>query len=513
MATTVFGAIVTALPNAAQQAIDADLGMTQAEGELTWTLTFAALASFIVVAGQLSDRIGRVRVYLIGSFALVISLIAGGLAWGGSFFLLMRVAQGGCLALVFAPATGVVNVIFTDARRRGVAFGIFGLAFGLGLGLGPVLGAIFSDWRWGFFFVAVVVAFLAFGTWLTTPLDTGVAERTVDVVGGVLFVVALSLMIVAIDQGRTWGWITTSAAPVLAAWTWPFDVSVVAVMLLASAVLFVVLYLYERRLRRRDGDPLIEARYFEIESYSLGVIVASLFFFGMLPLFVVLPLVSQILLEQDPLAMSLTVAPLGLLAAVGGLLSVPLGARFGSKWTVFFGMAALAVTTAAMVPVVRQDVTVAGLAFGCAVIGVANGIAYTRVTELTLVDVPPQASAHAAGLMFGARSTAGALGSVFLVAVVTVVVVHATPLLSQAHSESERIEATIVAKAAAASHPASTSSGQAGRTIAEAAATSPILESQKPSYIDGFRLSIGLSALAFAAGAVVALAAPDRRRT
>lgn len=512
MATTVFGAVVTALPNAALHAIDDDLGLTHTGGELSWTLCFAALSSFIVVAGQLSDRLGRVPVFLGGSAALSLLLFATTIVSNGGVFLFLRLLQGAAIAMAFAPATGIVNVIFTDTRRRGIAFGIFGLAFGLGLGLGPIIGAMFADWRWAFAFVGAVIAVLAVGVWATTELDHGDTDRRVDVAGGVIFVVALSLLIIGVDQGRAWGWVTTTTAPTFFGWTWPFDVSAVPVMLATSVVLFVVLFLYERRLFLSDGEPLIEPGYFEIPSYSVGVGVASLFFFGSLPLFVVLPLVSQILLGQDPLAMGLTVAPLGVGAAIGALLSVPIGRRYGSKWAVVFGMAAMAIATLLMIPVVTVDISVAALAIGGGVIGLATGVAYTRVTELTLVDVPRAASAHAAGLMFGARATAGALGSVFLVAVVTVVVVHATPLLSDAQSTAEQLAATNLAQAVAAAQPASTASGRAGQAIADVVASTPIVDAQKPAYVDGFRLSLGLSAVSFAAGALLALAAPDPRR-
>lgn len=518
MTGAVLGTIVVTLPNALLPEIESDIGLSSTASELSWTLAFAALSAFLIPAGQLSDRLGRVRVFLIGSVALAVFSVLGGLAWSGASFLLLRIFQGAAVAAILAPATGILNVLFRDPRRRGIAFGVFGLSFGLGLGLGPVVGAVFLDtlgWRSGFFFSAVLVVLTALATRLTMEPDPGDPERGTDVVGGVLLVLGLSLFFIAIDQGRTWGWLETATPPVLVGWTWSLEVSLTAVMLGVSVVLLVALAFVERRRERSGRQPLVDPAYFRIPSFSLGLMAACLLFFALLPLFVIFPLVSQVLLGQAPLAMSLTVAPAGIGIAVGALVSAPLGRRWGSKWVSVWGLTACAAVTLAMIPVIRVDLGAFGLAASLLLLGIAMGIAYARITELILSGVKPEDSAHASGTMFSARATVGAIGSVVLMAVITVTVVHATPVISEATSAADQAEASTLARRVAAAHPAVTSSGVAGTTISDLTAQStvnPIIRAQQPAYVEGFRLAMGISALAFAAGALVTAAVPRARR-
>jgi hypothetical protein len=93
--------------------------------------------------------------------------------------------------------------------------------------------------------------------------------------------------------------------------------------------------------------------------------------------------------------------------------------------------------------------------------------------------------------------------------------VHATPVISEATSAADQAEASTLARRVAAAHPAVTSSGVAGTTISDLTAQStvnPIIRAQQPAYVEGFRLAMGISALAFGAGALVTAAVPDPRR-
>lgn len=519
MAASIWAAVVIAMPNAALPVIESDLDLSATGGELSWTLAFAAVAAVIVPAGQLADRFGRERTLLVGVGAMAVLCLVAGLTSSGSMFLGIRFLQGAASAIIFAPATGIVNVLFPDPVRRGTAFGVFGLAFGLGLGLGPVYGAVFDDWRWAFFTSVLILVAMGLGVRLTAPMGRGTRGASIDVVGAVLLGIGLTLFIIATDQGRTWGWLTSSTGylsgetdPEIFGVTWGLSVSIVPVMIGLSLVSFIAFALIERTAVRRGRAPLFEMRFFAAASYRLGVISASLLFFGMLPLFVVLPMVSQVLIGQDALQMSLTVAPVGIGAAVGGLLSAPIGRRIGSKWTVVVGLGASAAATLLMIPFIDVNITASELATIGFLSGIAIGIAYARVTEFTLVDIEPASSAHASGLMFSLRSTAGALGTVILAGVITVVVVHATPFLSAVQADEQVIAATDLAARVAGSAPAATSAGE-GMEIAQLVESNPIVTRQLPSYVDGFKLSVGLAAAAFGIAALVAMAAPGSNAT
>ena len=509
MAGTVVGAVVLALANATLTAIESDLDLSASASELSWTLAFAALASFFVPAGQVADRIGKVRVFIIGAVALAVACALGGVAWSSTSFLGFRVFQGAAAAILFAPATGLVNSLFPDERRRGLAFAYFGLAAGLGLALGPIIGAAFLDssWRFAFYTVAVAALIVAIATSLTMAKDPPSSRRGIDIGGGILLIVGLATFLIAIDQGKTWGWLDTETAPVLGGWTWPFGLSFTAALLLISLGSLVAMTLLERHRYRKGDAVVVDPVFFGFPSFSLGLISTCLVFASLLPLFVIFPMVSQILLGQGPLAMAFTVAALGIGNCAGALLSAPLGRRWGSRLVVIWFLIISGGLTLATVPLIGLDLDITEFVIAMFVVGTAIGVVYSRITELVLADVPKEGSAHASGIMFGSRSATGAIGSVLLTAVVTITVGHSTPLLARGIEGAQAIEASALASRVAAADPGMTSSGSAGQSISEVV-SNEVVQAQLPSYVDGFRFSLGLAALVFFAAAAVTAAIP-----
>lgn len=514
MAGSIVAVIALALPNASLHQIESDLGLSQQASELSWTLCFAALAAFLVPAGQVADRIGRVRLFILGSFGLAVATALAGLAPTGVSFLSFRVLQGVAIGMLFASGTGVVNAIFPDAHRRGIAFAIFGLAFGLGFALGPIVGAAFLglSWNIAFYAVALLAAIAAVATMITTrsSQEKRNPEAGTDVPGAILLVLGLSLFLIAIDQGSIWGWLRTKTAPTFGGWEWPFQFSLTAAMLLVTIIALGGLVIVDRR-RYRSGRPvLVDPAYFRIPSYNMALIAACLLFFALIPLFVVFPLVSQILLGQGPMAMALTVSSLGVGIAVGSMSSAPIGQRLGSKLASVWSLAVSAALTMVLIPIINVDMTVAPFAVALFFPGIGIGVAYSRMTELILTDVPVEGSGHASGIMFGARSAAGAIGSVVLTAIVTITVVHSTPLLSEGQADEQRVEASAMAQRVALAHPAETASGTQGMTISDVVSTSQnaVIDAQKPGYVDGFRFAVGLAALIMFASAAVTAAVP-----
>src|ERR1700691_5911201 len=114
---------------------------------------------FAVVAGGISDRIGRRKV-LIPSIILF-SILSGlsGLA-GGLLSLMVIRAVMGVNEGSFCPASFAATNEASPPARRGINQGIQQSSFALfGLGFGPIIAtqllAVVPSWRWVFFIVAI----------------------------------------------------------------------------------------------------------------------------------------------------------------------------------------------------------------------------------------------------------------------------------------------------------------------------------------------------------------------
>ncbi|MGW0712396.1 MFS transporter [Streptomyces sp. NPDC002643] len=160
-----------------------DLGLTYQDlGIISGVLALFWGASSIV-AGNLSDRIGRRKVLI--PAVIGFSLICGftGVASGMGMLLVLRAAMG-----VFEGAYTPTSIAHTSESstpsRRGFNMGLQQSLFALlGLGVGPIIATqllvVLPSWRWVFCLVALpgfVVAFLLYRT-LREPEHTAAANR------------------------------------------------------------------------------------------------------------------------------------------------------------------------------------------------------------------------------------------------------------------------------------------------------------------------------------------------
>ncbi len=132
-----------ALPSLARD-LKADIGDLQWVVD-AYTLVFAGL---LLVAGALGDRYGRRRMLLIG-----LGVFGSASAWaaysGGIDALIAARAVMGAGAALIMPATlSLLISVFTDARERGMAIGIWAATAGLGVALGPVVGGFLLARFW-----------------------------------------------------------------------------------------------------------------------------------------------------------------------------------------------------------------------------------------------------------------------------------------------------------------------------------------------------------------------------
>ena len=138
-----------ALPSAQQ-----DLGIS--DGNRQWVITAYALAfgGLLLFGGRIADLWGRKRAFVIGLVGFAAASALGGAAANEAMMLGSRALQGVFGALLAPAALSLLAVMFTDAKERAKAFGIYGAIAGGGGAVGLILGGVLTeylDWRWTFF--------------------------------------------------------------------------------------------------------------------------------------------------------------------------------------------------------------------------------------------------------------------------------------------------------------------------------------------------------------------------
>ena len=150
-----------ALPDLARS-----LGTTEAAAQLTVSVSIVGLALGQLVAGPLSDRIGRLAPLRVGVLLLAITSFLCALAGDITVLLGLRLAQGLAAAATLVVARAVVRDVYDGARAARI-FSELILVMGLAPVVGPVVGGQLlrvTDWRGIFVTLGIIGALLLVAT-------------------------------------------------------------------------------------------------------------------------------------------------------------------------------------------------------------------------------------------------------------------------------------------------------------------------------------------------------------
>lgn len=145
--------------------MSADLKIDQDVNNIAVTITALFSGIFIVVMGDLADRIGRVKITYIGLLLNIIgSLLIVVSPKETAFFLLAgRIFQGLSAACIM-PATLALMKTYYDGKERQRALSFWSIGSWGGSGLSPLFGGFIASsigWRW-IFILSIIVAIISY---------------------------------------------------------------------------------------------------------------------------------------------------------------------------------------------------------------------------------------------------------------------------------------------------------------------------------------------------------------
>jgi Na+/melibiose symporter-like transporter len=196
-------------------------------------------------------------------------------------------------------------------------------------------------------------------------------------------------------------------------WTW--------VSLALALPVLALTVLWERRLGRRGGEPLLDLPLFRERAFSAGLAANFLltFFFG--SFMFVLTLLLQAGLGQQPFRAGVEALPLAVTFTAMSILGPRLAARLGGSRSITLGAVLASLGTLALVATgARYGSHLTGwdLAPATALIGVGQGIGLPSLIGAVLAHVQPARAGAAAGILtttqqFGVASGVAVIGAVF----------------------------------------------------------------------------------------------------
>ncbi len=388
--------------NIALPSIRADLGASFAA--IQWMVAgyIMAFALLLITGGRMGDVFGYKKMFLIGIAGFTVASLVCGVAGTPQLLVVARIIQGGMAALMVPQVMSMVQVMYKPNERAKV-MGLFGMLGGMAATLGPILGGLLIsanffnlDWR-PIFLINLPVGIAAFIAGVKfLPAGKSPHPLRLDIIGTLLLVVALSLLIFPLIQGRELDW---------PAWTfWMLAASVPAMALFAR---------YEKYKDKKDNSALIEPSLMKKRTFKGGLAVNLVLMAAMLGFFLTFTIVLQAGFGMSVLKAALVGIPTAIgigsaiaiisqkLAPILGRYTVTLGSVVGA---IGFAITAWVFTT--------YGIHTAGwqLIPGLLIIGVGLGSIMGSMFAVTLQDVDPRHAGSASGSLSAVQQIGGAVG-------------------------------------------------------------------------------------------------------
>ncbi|MFE9174190.1 MFS transporter [Streptomyces kebangsaanensis] len=376
-----------------------DLGIS--DGDRQWVVTAYALAfgGLLLFGGRVADLWGRKRAFVVGLAGFAAASALGGAATTGATMFGARALQGVFGALLAPAALSLLAVMFTDARERAKAFGIYGAIAGGGGAVGLILGGFLTeylDWRWTFFVNIPFAVVAAAGAYFVVREPEGGRNRSpLDVPGVVLSTLGLVALVYGFTRAEAEGW---------------SDALTVS-MFVASAVLLAAFVLVESRVRA----PLLPLRVVTERNrggvyLSLGLAVIAMF-----GLFLFLTYYLQVVEGYSPVRTGFAFLPM-----VAGMItgSTQIGARLMTRVAprLLMGPGFL-VAAVGMLLLTRLEIGssyAAVLLPAMLLLGLGMGTAFMPAMSLATQGVQPRDAGVASAMVNTSQQVGGAIGTALL---------------------------------------------------------------------------------------------------
>ncbi|MCB1273175.1 MAG: DHA2 family efflux MFS transporter permease subunit [Leucobacter sp.] len=397
-------------------AIIADLKLDLTDAQWVNSLYAVLLAALLLSTGNLADRWGRKRMFLLGLVVFVGGSLLAAAATTAGLLIGARAVQALGAAFIMPATLSTVNAVFRG-RYRAAAFGIWGAVISGAAAIGPLAGGAltqWTSWHWIFLVNLPLGALVLIAAIFTVPETRGEKKRPgIDVDGALLSAIGFGCLVFAVIEGPDLGWWSPAGELTLFGMTWPADapISAVPVSFAIAAVALALFVVWERHREKVQRSALLDLRLFSFRTFSWGNLTAGMVAIGEFALLFVLPLYLINTVGLDVMGAGLILAAMAIGAFLSGAAARSLATRFGAPGTVLIGLALEVVGVIALIAIIRPDSPGWALALPLGLYGLGLGLASAQLTGTVLRDVPVDVSGQGSAAQSTVRQIGSALGT------------------------------------------------------------------------------------------------------
>jgi EmrB/QacA subfamily drug resistance transporter len=345
-----------------------------------------------MLSGSMADRLGRRRVFETGLMLFTLASLLCSAAPSEGWLIVFRMLQAVGGSMLNPVAMSIIRNVFTDARERAQAIGVWGATVGISLALGPVLGGALVEsvgWR-SIFWINIPVGLLALVlTMRFVPESRAPHPRRLDPVGELLVILLLGSLTYAIIEAPAAGWTSDQS---------------IALFALAGAALIALVAYESRRV-----EPLLELRFFRSLPFSGASVIAVCSFAALGGFLFLNTLYLQEIRGLSALDAGLYTLPIAAMTILFAPLSGRLVGRQGPRIPLLVGALGLMLGGALMTGI-GPHTPLASLFPAYVIFGIGFGMINPPITNTAVLGMPSAQAGVAAAVASTSRQVGQTLG-------------------------------------------------------------------------------------------------------
>jgi EmrB/QacA subfamily drug resistance transporter len=360
---------------------------------IQWVQTGFQIVQVILIpaVGWLGAQLGTKRLFILSTLIFTIGSVLCGLAWDVNSLILFRILQGIGGGPINPLSMSIMHSAFPP-DKRGLAMGLNNFSHSFGPAIAPALGGHLIEilnWR-AIFFINVPVGLLSAGIVLfTMPKTRDQRARPFDALGVFTMASALILLLLAISEGRRYGW----------------GSRMIVTLFLTSGVSLVAFIIAELQTKQ----PFVEIRLYKNLPFAMGCLIGFLNTMEFRGTNFLLPIMLQRIYHYTPFQAGLFFLPPALVMGITSIIAGRLSDKIHPKLLLALGLLGLTYVSFQFCGLDAWATT--GVLLGLILLRRgAQAFCHSPLTSSTLGGVPEDQVRMASGLFSLHRQLAGTIG-------------------------------------------------------------------------------------------------------
>ncbi|MEI7451644.1 MAG: MDR family MFS transporter [Candidatus Falkowbacteria bacterium] len=316
---TFLGRLDQTIVNLALPKIINDFGISVNSAGWIATAYILANAVFVPIWGKLGDTIGRKKVYILGFSIFIVGSVLAGFAWNLSSMIVFRIIQAIAGSADYPTAMAILAVTFKEGKERAQALGIWSSSFAVAAVFGPLIGGPLIDnfsWR-SVFLINLPIGIL--GIYMAMRFinesRSEVKSKFFDWWGAFTLSGTLSALVLVLDKGTDWGWLSVSS--------------------FICYFFFVVLLGVFIKIEQSVPEPIVDLKFFKIPAFVNTLVNNFVVFMGMMGGLFLIPVFAQTFLGYTATQSGYLFMPMAFMMMLAAPLGGMLTGKFQARYIIF----------------------------------------------------------------------------------------------------------------------------------------------------------------------------------